>query len=64
VAYLSHGLPNIPGTDAHSGATVAAFNRIPVSISQSKLLQDLQLYYFFFKEQTTNHLSGSTAAFK
>jgi len=38
------------GAGAHSGATAADFNRVPVSVSQSKMPRDLQLKYPIFKE--------------
>jgi hypothetical protein len=40
--------------DAYSGASVAAFNRVPVWLSQSTRLRDLKLGYFLFKEQAIN----------
>jgi hypothetical protein len=43
------------GTGAHSGATVADFNRVPIFKSRSTKPQDLQLYYVHFKERTQNY---------
>jgi hypothetical protein len=43
---------SVIGTDAYSGATVSALNRVPIWLSQSKkTLQDLQLSYILFKER-------------
>ena len=47
----------IIGTDAYSGATVTALDRVPVWLSRSIELQDLLLDYIIFKEQLIISLS-------
>jgi hypothetical protein len=51
------GLPNIIGPDVYSGATVAAFNRIPVLRYPGALsLGTCSRIIYFQKEQTANLL--------
>jgi len=53
------------GTDAHSGATVADFNRVPIYLSQSKKhFGTCGQAKSFFKEQSINYLTQHLADFK
>jgi hypothetical protein len=52
------------GTDAYSGATAAEFNRVPVCLSRNTKLQDLQLGYILFKEQSFKFLPICLILFK